>query len=62
MATADTSPTQPSAPRGRPTAHKTPRERVERAVRRRAGRLRGLLFVVALLLPLLTTTLLGAPR
>jgi len=35
------------------------RDRFKRAVRRRAGRIPGFLLVLALLLPLLITTLLG---
>jgi hypothetical protein len=58
MATGPISTAQPSAPGGGGTAHATRRERVKRAIRRRAGRIRVLLLVLALLLPLLITTLL----
>jgi hypothetical protein len=44
---------------GGATVRTTRRERVERALRRRAGRICGLLLVLALLLPLLITSLFG---
>lgn len=59
MATGPISTARPSAPREGATAHATRRERVKRAIRRRASRIRGMLLVLALLLPLLITTLLG---
>jgi hypothetical protein len=50
---------QPPAPRGSATVRPMRRERVKRAIRRRAGRIWGLLLVLALLLPLLITSLLA---
>jgi hypothetical protein len=47
------------APRAGPTASTSHRERAKRALHRRAGRICGLLLVLALLLPLLITSLLG---
>jgi hypothetical protein len=46
------------APR-RGTTHAKGRERVKQVIRRRAGRICGMLLVLALLLPLLITSLLG---
>jgi hypothetical protein len=43
----------------KPSALRVRRERVKRALRRRAGRIRALLLVFALLLPLLITLLFG---
>lgn len=59
MATGPISMALPSEPRGGATAHAAHRERVKRAIRHRAGRIRVLLLVLALLLPLLISTLLG---
>jgi hypothetical protein len=50
---------QPDAPHAGATGRATYRKRAERAIRRRAGRIWGLLLVLALLLPLLVTSLLG---
>jgi hypothetical protein len=58
MATVPISPAQPSTPRGGATARAVRRERIKRAMRRHAGRIWGLLLVLALLLPLLITSLL----
>lgn len=58
MATDAMAPIRVSAPL-RATTPAAGRERIKRAVRRRAGRIWGLLLVLALLLPLLITSLLG---
>lgn len=59
MATTAISTAQLSAPRAAGTGSTTFREWAERALRRRAGRICGLLLVLALLLPLLITSLFG---
>ena len=60
MATTALSTTHPLTPRRDATAHTTRRQRAERAIRRRAHRIPALLLVLALLLPLLITVLLGS--
>lgn len=59
MATTAISTAQLSAPHADSTGPITHREWAERALRRRAGRICGLLLVLALLLPLLITSLFG---
>ena len=59
MATTAISTAHPSAPHAGPTAPSRYREWAKRALRRRAGRICGLLLVLALLLPLLITVLFG---
>lgn len=59
VATGPTSMAQSSTPREGATARARRHEWVKRVIRRRAGRIRVLLLVLALLLPLLITTLLG---
>lgn len=56
---ASISTTRSSAPRAPATARVTRRELVGSALRRRAERIRGRLVVLALLLPLLITVLMG---
>lgn len=56
---ASISTTRSSAPRAPTTARATRRELVGSALRRRAERIRGTLVVLALLLPLLITVLMG---
>jgi hypothetical protein len=59
MTTTAISTARPPAPRAGPAAPTTHREWAKRALHRRAGRIYGLLLVLALLLPLLITSLLG---
>jgi hypothetical protein len=60
MAIAALSTTHPLAPRRDATAHTTRRLQFKRTIRRRVRRLPGFLLVLALLLPLLITTLFGS--
>jgi hypothetical protein len=59
MATTAISTAHLSAPEAGSTVSSTHREWAKRALRRRAGRICGLLLVLALLLPLLITALFG---
>jgi hypothetical protein len=59
MATAAISTVQLSAPHADGTLPIKPHEWAKRALRRRAGRIYGLLLVLALLVPLLITSLFG---
>jgi hypothetical protein len=60
MAIAALSTTHPATPRQDATAHATRREQAKRVIRQRIRRLPGFLLVLALLLPLLITTLFGS--
>jgi hypothetical protein len=60
MTPGPTSTAQPPAPHADAIARANRRRRVNRAIRRRADRIPGLLLALALLLPLLITTLIGS--